>query len=647
MGSMHTLIDRLDRPYERLAAFYAARARGGAALIVTGGVAPNKFGGMDEHTSILINENQADAYRFITNAVHAEDGRICMQVLHAGRYGDLAETVGASAISTRINKIEPRALKTDEVEATIEDFVRCAALAQYAGFDGIEIMGSEGYLITQFCALRTNDRDDEWGGSFENRIQFPIEIVRRSRQRVGPNFLIMFRISALDLVDDGLTRAETIMLARAIEAAGADVLSSGVGWHEARVPTIAHMVPRAAWTSFVAPLKLAVSIPVVGSNRINTPEIAEAVIEAGDADLIALARPMLSDPEFVAKARGGRADEINTCIACNQSCLDAIFHFRVASCLVNPRACREIEFDDDSATLTKRIAIVGAGPAGLACAVTAAERGHAVTLYEAQDVIGGQFNLARRIPGKEEFAETLRYFSRRIEVLGVILILSTSPTADELAKGEFDEIIVATGVHPRSLDIPGADGPNVVSYTEAITGTRPVGDRVAIVGAGGIGFDVAEFLTGRADIDIPTFQREWGIDEAHESAGGLAIGVTLRPDRSVPLVQRKPTRLGRGLGLTTGWVPRTTLPARGVTMVAGAAYRKIDDAGLHVIVEEEDRLIEVDTIVVCVGQEPARELHDALSAYGVKARLIGGAEKATELDAARAISQATELAISL
>ncbi len=647
MGSMHTLIERLDRVREREVAFYVARARGGVGLIITGGVAPNELGAMDEHTPVLTNEDQADRFRAITEAVHAEGGRICMQVLHAGRYANLPETVSPSALATRIKKVEPRALAIDEVEQTIDDFARCAALARHAGFDGVEIMGSEGYLITQFCASRTNQRDDEWGGAFENRIRFPVEIIRRMRERVGSDFLIIYRLSALDLVEDGFTGEETLVLARAIEAAGADVLSTGIGWHEARVPTIAHMVPRAAWTRFVAPIRSAVSIPVVGSNRINTPEVAESVIAAGDADLVALARPFLADPDFVAKARAGRADEINTCIACNQLCLDAIFRYQPAGCLVNPRACREIEFNDGPAATPRRVAVVGAGPAGLACAVTAAERGHAVTLYEAEDRIGGQFNLARRIPGKEEFAETLRYYARRIEVLGVTLNLSTRATADDLAAGGYDEIVVATGVHPRPLDIPGADRPNVVSYAEALTGAKPVGARVAIVGAGGIGFDVAEFLTGRGGLDADAFRHEWGVDDAHESAGGLAPGEIAKPGHAVTLLQRKPTRLGRGLGLTTGWVLRTALPARGVDMIAGATYRAIDDAGLHVTVDGEDSVIEADTVVVCAGQEPASELHAALAALGIDARLIGGGEEAAELDAARAIAQGTDVAMAL
>lgn len=655
MGSMHTRIELLDNAIEREAQYFAERARGGVGLIVTGGFSPNAFGGMDEQTPVLKTGSGAEAqigeHRRITDAVHNEGGKICLQILHAGRYAKIPETVGASDIPTAISPITPRALSADQAQATVEDFADTAAFAREAGYDGVEIMGSEGYLISQFCVPRTNNRTDEWGGSFENRIRFPLEIVRAVRSRVGAEFILIYRISALDLVEDGLTGDETLHLAREIEAAGADIMSTGVGWHEARIPTIAHMVPRASWTSFVARLKTAVKIPVVASNRINTPEIAERVLAQGDADLIAMARPLLADPHFVRKAREGRADEINTCIACNQACLDPIFRNSTATCLVNPAACREIEFRSRPAETTKNIAVVGSGPGGLACAVAAAERGHDVTLYEAEDRIGGQLNLARAVPGKEEFNETLRYFRRRLDVLGVTIRLGAKADPAMLSEAGHDEVVVATGVVPRELEIDGADHPMVASYVDILAGRRKAGKRVAIVGAGGIGFDVAEFLTaGRAVGEATTeeFLAEWGVDTTHSSAGGLGgAGERPRPAHEVWMLQRKPSRLGRSLGLTTGWVHRAVLPIRGVKMISGAAYRRIDDDGLHITVEDEARTIPADTVVVCAGQEPARGLYDALSGAGVTAHLIGGALEAAELDALRAIEQGTRLALEI
>jgi len=657
MGSMHTGLEEAPNGFAKLAAFYAARARGGVGLIVTGGIAPNFSGRIDPHHSQLSFAWQVAKHRVITDAVHAAGGRIAMQILHGGRYSYHPLAVAPSALKSPITPFRPRALTGWGVRRTIAAYVRCAVLAQRAGYDGVEIMGSEGYLINQFVAPQTNLRDDEWGGSFLNRIRFPVAIVRRTREAVGPNFIIVYRLSMLDLVEGGSSWDEVVALAQAVEAAGATIINTGIGWHEARIPTIATMVPRAAFTWVTRRLKGAVKIPLITTNRINDPATAEAVLARGDADMVSMARPFLADADFVAKASAGRADEINTCIGCNQACLDQIFERQTATCLVNPYACRETELVFTPAAARRRVAVVGAGPAGMACALTAAERGHDVSLFDAAAEIGGQFNLARRIPGKEEFAETLRYFRVRLKQAGVRLRLDHRAVAQDLEG--YDEVILASGVLPRTPAIPGIEHAKVASYVDVVEGRRQPGRRVAIVGAGGIGFDVAELLTAGAPADghlsdggaddpaIAAFRDEWGIDAGYGARGGLKPAHEPLPPRQVWLLQRKQSKVGAGLAKTTGWIRRTLLKRRGVVMIAGVEYDRIDDAGLHFRVDGEPQSLDVDTIVICAGQEPRRDLVGALEAMGIRPRLIGGADVAVELDAKRAIDQGTRVALAL
>jgi 2,4-dienoyl-CoA reductase (NADPH2) len=652
MGSMHTGLEDKVAHFPRLAAYFAERARGGVGLMVTGGFAPNIEGWLSPFGSRLATHRAARDHRVITEAVHREGGRIALQILHSGRYGYQPLLVAPSRIRSPITPFTPRALSAAGVERQIRAFVRCATLAREAGYDGVEVMGSEGYFINQFLVTHTNKRDDRWGGSYDQRMQLPVEIVSRVREAVGKDFILIYRISLIDLVPEGQDWTEVAQLARAIEAAGASMLNSGIGWHEARIPTIATSVPRAAFTWLARKLKGEVSIPVCASNRINTPEIAEAVLASGEADFVSMARPLLADPDFVRKAAAGRAASINTCIACNQACLDHTFANELASCLVNPRACHETELVLRPAPVSRRIAVVGAGPAGLAAATTLAERGHAVTLFEAADAIGGQFNLAKIIPGKEEFEETLRYFGERLRETGVTLRLGTRATADILAAGSFDEVLLATGVVPRDPQIPGQDHPSVVSYLEVLNGSRTVGRRVAIIGAGGIGFDVAEFLAHDGPstaLDREAWRREWGVGDPSDARGGVA-GVRAQPAppaREIMLLQRKTGKPGAGLGKTTGWIHRTALKMKRVQMLGGVRYDRIDDAGLHITIADQPQTLAVDTVVLCTGQEPRRDLLAPLQAAGLKAQLIGGADVAAELDAKRAIRQATLLALSL
>ncbi|AVT12872.1 NADPH-dependent 2,4-dienoyl-CoA reductase [Paracidovorax avenae] len=647
MGSMHVGLEEAPDGFDRMAAFYAERARGEVGLIVTGGIAPNERARPMQGGAMLVDEGEAEHHRTVTQAVHAEGGKIAMQILHFGRYAYHPQLVAPSALQAPINPFVPHALTADEVEQTIDDFVRCAALAQYAGYDGVEIMGSEGYLINEFIAARTNHRDDEWGGSYAHRMRFPVEIVRRTRERVGRNFIIIYRLSMLDLVEGGSTLEEVIELAKAVEAAGATILNTGIGWHEARIPTIATKVPRAAYAWVTQRVMGHVGIPLVTSNRINTPEVAERLLAEGCADMVSMARPLLADADFVRKSRQGRADEINTCIACNQACLDHTFGGKITSCLVNPRACHETELVIEPARTRKRIAVVGAGPAGLAFSVTAAQRGHDVTLFDAGAEIGGQLNIAKKVPGKEEFHETLRYFRRQLELHRVAVKLGTRIGADELASAGFDEVVLATGIAPRIPAIEGVGHPKVLNYLDVLRDGKPVGQRVAVIGAGGIGFDVSEFLThaGESGAVAPArFYEEWGIDTTYAQPGGLGRPQVEPPARRVHLLQRKTTKVGDQLGKTTGWIHRTSLKARRVAMTSGASYDRIDDAGLHVTVDGQPQVLDVDNVVVCAGQEPLRELHDALRDAGCSVHLIGGADVAAELDAKRAILQGTTLA---
>jgi 2,4-dienoyl-CoA reductase (NADPH2) len=647
MGSMHTGLEEAPDGFERLAAFYAARAKGGVGLIVTGGIAPNFAGRLEPRASQLSWPWQVARHRLITDAVHEAGGKIAMQILHAGRYAYHPLAVAPSSIKSAISPFRPRALTRFGIRRTIAAYVRCAKLAQRAGYDGVEIMGSEGYLINQFVAPRTNHRDDEWGGAFDNRVRFPIEVVRTTRAAVGRDFIIVFRLSMLDLVDGGSTWDEVVALARAVEAAGATIINTGIGWHEARIPTIATMVPRAAFTWVTRKLKGEVRVPLVTTNRINDPAVADDVIARGDADVVSMARPLLADAEFVTKAAAGEPDAINTCIACNQACLDHIFERKIASCLVNPFACRETEWKSAKASPTRKVAVVGAGPAGMACAAIAAERGHDVALFDAAEDIGGQFNLARRIPGKEEFAETVRYFRTRLARAGVRVALGRRVDAPSL-RG-FDKVVLATGVLPRVPPIEGIDHRKVVGYADIVSGRRVAGERVAIIGAGGIGFDVAELLTHAhaADSEIDAFRREWGIDPGYAQRGGVMPAADSRAPRKVWLLQRKHTKPGADLAKTTGWIRRTLLKKRGVAMIAGVEYVRIDDAGLHVTVDGVPQVLDVDTIVVCAGQEPNRELAGPLAEMGIVPSMIGGADVAAELDAKRAIEQGTRVALAL
>ncbi|MDM2923691.1 NADPH-dependent 2,4-dienoyl-CoA reductase [Citrobacter sp. Cpa228] len=650
MGSMHTGLEEYPDGAERLAAFYAERARHGVALIVTGGIAPALSGVGMEGGAMLNDTSQLTHHRIITDAVHDEGGKIALQILHTGRYSYQPHLVAPSAIQAPINRFTPHELTHDEVLQLIEDFAHCAQLAREAGYDGVEVMGSEGYLINEFLTLRTNQRDDEWGGDYANRMRFAVEVVRAVRQRAGSDFIIIFRLSMLDLVEQGGTFDETVQLAQAIEAAGATMINTGIGWHEARIPTIATPVPRGAFSWVTRKLKGHVTIPLVTTNRINDPTVADDILARGDADMVSMARPFLADAELLSKAQTGRADEINTCIGCNQACLDQIFVGKVTSCLVNPRACHETKMPIVAATQPKNLAVVGAGPAGLAFAINAAARGHHVTLFDAHGEIGGQFNIAKQIPGKEEFYETLRYYRRMIDVTGVTLKLNQFVSAHELQA--FDEVILASGIEPRMPPIEGIDHPKVLSYLDVLRDKTPVGKRVAIVGCGGIGFDTAMYLSQPGDPtsqNIAEFCVEWGIDTSLQQPGGLRPeGPHLpRSPRQIVMLQRKASKPGQGSGKTTGWIHRATLLSRGVKMIPAVSYQKIDDDGLHVVLNGEPVIFNVDHVVICAGQEPRRELVDPLHAAGKTVHLIGGCDVAMELDARRAIAQGTRLALEI
>lgn len=647
MGSMHTGLEEEKNGFERMAAYYAERAKGGVGLIVTGGIAPNRAGWVGPFSARMTNRGHADKHRQITQAVHDNGGKICMQILHSGRYGYHPLCVAPSKIKAPISKFKPRALSGRGVERTISDFVRCAKLAKVAGYDGVEIMGSEGYLINQFIVSKTNKRTDKWGGSYQNRIQFPLEIVKRTREEVGENFIIIYRLSMLDLVDDGSSWEEVEMLAQEIEKAGATIINTGIGWHEARIPTIATMVPRGGFAWVTKKLMGKVKIPLITTNRINTPELAENILSEGCSDMISMARPFLADPDFMNKANENRSDEINTCIACNQACLDHIFERKTAACLVNPRACHETVLKVEKTTNVKRLAIVGAGPAGLSAAVTAAERGHVVTLFEAKNEIGGQFNLAKEIPGKFDFHQTLRYYQSQIKKHGVDVRLGQRFSAEMAA--DFDSVILASGVLPRKLDLPGIDSQKVIPYYKLITENPNVGDRIAIIGAGGIGFDVAEFLLhGKSEeLETAEFMQQWGVDQSLSNRGGLTEPDKAPLRKEVFLLQRKEGKIGGGLGKTTGWIHRATLKKAGVKMISGVTYEAITDAGLQISVKGQSKVLEVDHIIVCAGQIKNDGLFAEIQSIGTDVQIIGGAKLSAELDAKRAISEGFKAACAI
>jgi 2,4-dienoyl-CoA reductase (NADPH2) len=652
MGSMHTGLEEEKNGIDRIAAYYAERAKGGVGLIVTGGISPNIQGWTGPFAARMSTKKHAKHHQKITAAVHKEGGKICMQILHAGRYGYHPFSVAPSKIKSPITPFKPFKLTQSGINRTIRDFVNCAELSKMAGYDGVEIMGSEGYLINQFIAKRTNKRTDKYGGEYENRMRLPIELVKQTRQAVGTDFIIIYRLSMLDLVEGGSSWQEVVQLGKEIEKAGATIINTGIGWHEARIPTIATSVPRAAFTWVTKKMKEELTIPLITSNRINMPDTAEQILAEGHADIISMARPFLADPEWVNKAEADKSDEINTCIGCNQACLDHVFEQKVASCLVNPRACHETELNYNLTENKKKIAVIGAGPAGLAFSTIAAQRGHDVTLFDADKEIGGQFNMAKQIPGKEEFYETIRYFNKQIELQKVTLKLNTRVSADDLLKFDFDEIIIATGILPRNLKIEGIDNKKVLSYIDVLKHKKPVGKRVAVIGAGGIGFDVSEYLAHEGEstaLNIDAWLKEWGIDKTLQSRSGIeGVKQEVHPSpREIFMFKRSKGKFGGNLGKTTGWIHRSTLKMKNVQFINEVSYTKIDDIGLHYIENEEAKILEVDNVIICAGQTPLKELYQPLFDAGKKVQVIGGADFASELDAKRAINQATRLAASI
>ena len=652
MGSMHTGLEEEKNGIEKIATYYAERAKGGVGLIVTGGIAPNVQGWTGPFSARMSTKKHARHHQKITKAVHEAGGKICMQILHAGRYGYHPFNVAPSKIKAPINRFKPFKLTQSGINRTIRDFVNCAKLSKVAGYDGVEIMGSEGYLINQFIAKRTNKRTDKYGGAYENRMRLPIELVKQTREAVGKDFIIIYRLSMLDLVENGSSWQEVVQLGKEIEKAGATIINTGIGWHEARIPTIATSVPRAAFTWVTKRMKEEVNIPLITSNRINMPETAEKVLAEGDADMISMARPFLADPEWVNKAEADKSDEINTCIGCNQACLDHVFEQKVASCLVNPRACHETELNYNPTEITKNIAVVGAGPAGLAAATIAAQRGHSVTLFDSSAEIGGQFNMAKQIPGKEEFYETIRYFQKQIDLHSVEVKLNTKVSIKDLENSSFDEIVLATGIKPRELKIEGIDHEKVLSYIDVLRDKKPVGKRVAVIGAGGIGFDVSEYLTHEGEstaLNIDAWLKEWGIDKTMEARSGIE-GVTPEFEaaaREIFMFKRSKGKFGGNLGKTTGWIHRSTLKKKKVQFIGEVTYNKIDDQGLHYTQNEEQKVIKVDNVVICAGQTPLKELYQPLLELGKNVHVIGGADFASELDAKRAINQGARLAATL